>query len=323
MITVSSPAQIFFFGEHAVVYGQPALATAINLRTKVKGKSRDDNKVIVKSHGIGSLEGVIECEDNKWVLKEKKGDTKNLSYVIKAIEVTLNQVEEGGGFELEITSDIPPGSGLGSSSAVTTATIAAVSNLMNNSLDKDMITDLAFETEKLVQGPASRTGVSVATHGSFALIQDEEIDVREDLPQLNIVIGYTGSHGSTAEAVGRVKELKNTRPNITNPILETIGEITQNGMKAVKEGDLDKVGVLMNANQALLKGLDVSSDHLESLIKAAHEAGAKGAKLTGGGKGGSMIAIIDEKQQKIVKAIREANGKPIEAEIGVNGLELI
>ncbi|KXB04226.1 hypothetical protein AKJ48_03270, partial [candidate division MSBL1 archaeon SCGC-AAA261O19] len=229
---------------------------------------------------------------------------------------------DGGGLELEILSDIPVGSGLGSSSAVTTATIAATSAVMGEVLGGEDVSELAFSAEKAVQGPASRTGVSVATQGGFARIQGREMENLEELPPLDIVIGYTGIYGSTAETVRRVKQLRESNSMITNPILETIGAITQAGIQAVKEGDFKKGGALMNANQNLLEGLGVSSEDLDRLITAARGSGALGSKLTGGGGGGSMIALSESDPQGIVEAIKGAGGQPIATEIGVEGLKV-
>lgn len=318
----SAPGQIFLFGEHAVVYSQPALAAAIDLRTRVKSESRDDMRVLVDSEGVGKLEGVVRGKGGQWTIEKKSGDVRELEHVVKAVESTFSHLGDGGGLELEILSDIPVGSGLGSSSAVTTATIAATSAVMGEVLGGEDVSELAFSAEKAVQGPASRTGVSVATQGGFARIQGREMENLEELPPLDIVIGYTGIYGSTAETVRRVKQLRESNSMITNPILETIGAITQAGIQAVKEGDFKKGGALMNANQNLLEGLGVSSEDLDRLITAARGSGALGSKLTGGGGGGSMIALSESDPQGIVEAIKGAGGQPIATEIGVEGLKV-
>ncbi len=227
----------------------------------------------------------------------------------------------GGGLRVSISSDIPTGSGLGSSSAVTTATAAAASSAFGENLSREEISQLAFEAEKKVQGAASRTGVNVATRGGFLKIRKEETEKLDELPELDIIIGYTGDYGDTGKLVEKVKNLRDSRPEIVNPILKAIGKSTEKGIKSFTENNLRKVGTLMNANQALLEGLRVSSSKLRSLIRSAREAGALGAKLTGAGGGGCMIALNQNKSNDISEAIKKAGGKPIEAKIGVEGLK--
>lgn len=318
----SAPGQIFIFGEHAVVYGYPALATTIDIRTIVKAKPRDDYILKVFSKEIGKLEGIVENKNDNWIITDKSGDTLKLNYVVKAIESTLNYLDDGMGFDLEITSDIPPGSGLGSSSAVTTATISVLSKALNKVLSKEEISELSFTVEKSIQGTASRTGVSLAVQGGFAKIQEKDIVKLGKLCSLDIIIGYTGMYGSTTETVQRVKKLMKFKPTVINTILETIGSITENGINSMREKNFRRVGALMNANQNLLQGLDVSSDELNRLISASKKTGALGAKITGGGGGGSMIALGNSNLSGIAEAIKNNGGYPIVTEIGVEGLKL-
>lgn len=266
------------------------------------------------------MEGEIRKIDGRISITNKTGNLGRLRFVTKVSELTLNTLGKNHGVRLNIESDVPAGSGLGSSSAVTTATAAAISTALDKKLDRDEISRIAYEAEKGVQGAASRTGVSVASHGGFLRVQKEDRERLKDLPELNVLIGYTGKHGNTGKLVAGVRKLKESHPEIINPIMEAIGKITEVGIESLREDRLEKVGVLMDANQNLLEGLRVSSSELWGLISAARSAGALGAKLTGGGGGGCMIALNITEIDEMYKSIEKAGGKPIEAKIGAEGL---
>ncbi|MFP4005541.1 MAG: mevalonate kinase [Candidatus Hadarchaeia archaeon] len=310
---------MFFFGEHAVVYGQPALAASINVRTDVKASIRKDNVLKINSQGVAHTEGRIKKVDGNYRFSSTQGLDK-LNFVVKTVEKTLNYIDSANGLNIEISSDIPLGSGLGSSSAVTTAVAAAVSSELDFPLKRKEISEIGYETELDVQGAASKTGVNVAAFGGFLKVREERLDRVENIPELNVLIGYTGIHGDTGEQVRKVRKLRESRPDTINPIIMNIGDITEVGTEALKGEDLLKVGVLMNANQNLLEALRVSSPELRSLIQASRNAGAYGAKLTGGGDGGCMIALTDG-NKRILNIIRQNGGDPIQTKVGVEGLK--
>lgn len=246
---------------------------------------------------------------------------EKLKFVTTAIESTFNCLGKSNGLEIRIESDLPLGSGLGSSSAVTTAVIGATSSVLGQKLEKEKISQLAFDTEVKIQGAASRAGVTVATYGGFLRIEGDEMEELNNLLKPKLLIGYTGVHANTGKLVEGVRKLRESRPDLIDPIIEAIGRTTISGIEALKSKDLEKIGSLMNANQNLLEGLGVSSPKLRKLIKVAREAGSIGAKLTGSGGGGCMIALTRDKMNEIEKSIKNENGKPIRTEIGVGGLQ--
>ncbi len=249
------------------------------------------------------------------------GDVEDLRYVTRVSERVFNYLDCGGGVSLSIESDIPPGSGLGSSSAVTTSSAAAVSSALGDKLDRNVIARLAFETEVDVQGAASRAGVSVATFGGFLKVQEEKIEEIEELSKFGIAIGYTQEYSDTGKLVRKVRELKESSPEVYDPLIRAIGKITKNGIAALKENNLRKAGILMNVNQNILEALRVSSPKLRKLIEISRESGAKGAKITGAGGGGCMIALGNDRIDEIAKAIRDKDGRPIKTKIGGEGLK--
>ncbi|KXA90523.1 hypothetical protein AKJ37_03770 [candidate division MSBL1 archaeon SCGC-AAA259I09] len=320
MVKVSSPGQIFLFGEHAVVYGQPALLASIDVRIDVEALLLDGSRFEVTSEGVGRMEGKVERINGDWKIRDKTGDVEDLQFVTRASEIVFNYLNRGEGISLSIESDLPSGSGLGSSSAVTTATAAAVSTVLDGELDEEEIIQLAFDAEVDIQGAASRAGVSVATLGGFLKVQDKDFESLEKLSKLDILIGYTGKYANTGELVKHVGNLKESRPNIYGPMVRAIGKTTEIGIEALNEDNLREVGVLMNVNQNLLEGLGVSSPELHDLIEAARDSGAIGAKITGAGGGGCMIALGSGNMNEISNAIEESGGIPIKTEIGVEGL---
>lgn len=315
-----SPGQIFLFGEHAVVYGEPALATAIDAFTTVEAEEERNPRIQIQSKGVGSMEGIIVNENGNWSIKDRKGDVEALRFVSKSIELVFDYYSRATGLTLRIDSDIPTGSGLGSSSAVTTATVAAVSSVLGEKLSHKQIAEIAYSSELEVQGAASRTGVNVATFGGFLRVEEDKFKEIKNLPELSVTIGYTGIYGDTGSLVGEVRKLRKTRPEITDTIIETIGEITDIGIDTLRGGNMKKFGVLINANQNLLEALGVSSPEIRGLIKATRNSGAIGAKLTGAGGGGCMIAITPKDSDNIAKVIQENGCEPIKAKIGVGGL---
>ncbi|KXB02585.1 hypothetical protein AKJ43_01490 [candidate division MSBL1 archaeon SCGC-AAA261D19] len=318
----SAPGQIFLFGEHAVVYGQMALATTIGKYTGVRGKVRSDKRFKVSSKGVGKLSGKVGKLGDRWLIRSKTGDVEKLNYVTKATELTFDYIGKGKGLTLQIESDFPISSGLGSSSAVTVATIAAASKSLGETLSKEEVSELAFDTEMAVQGAASKTGVMAATYGNFIKVVGDRVEHVQNFPRLSILIGYTGVYARTPELIKVVKELKGSHPEIFELALEVIGEITRLGATALKQRDFKKAGTFMNINQTFLELLGASSPELRRLISAALQAGALGAKLTGAGGGGSMIAFSPGNSSKVAKAIEEKNGQAIIAKIGVEGLRV-
>jgi len=295
MATYSAPGKIFLFGEHAVVYGEPAIACAIDLRACVTAQKH--------------LEVVITS-------KLGKGEGKH-QYVSKAIK-KMRELTELGGVRIVIDSKIPVGGGLGSSAAVTIATLAALNEEFGAGLNKEEIAGLGYSIEKEVQGAASPTDTYVSTMGGVVLIP-----AKKRLRNLDceIVIGDTGKSSSTRGLVQQVRVLKDNHPEIIEPILSSIGNLAKKGEVLVEKGDCNAVGELMNVNQGLLESLGVGCAELSALVYAARGAGAIGAKLTGAGGGGCMVALADKMYvEGVASAIESAGGTPIKSKITETGV---
>ena len=304
MSKCSAPGKMILFGEHAVVFGQPALALAIDLRITSSVKPSD--QYAVNGHPMRK---------------------KHHAY----ISASLDEAWDGPPIDIETMSEIPSGSGLGSSAAVTVSCIAAMT-ASKGKLDIEKIARKAFEVENSVQGRASPTDTSTSSHGFGVLVAPEELDNHLwtiekggkvwnihhcDVPPFKFVVGYTGIHAATGPLVANVQKLVDSSDEAKRAIAR-IGEIVLEGAAAAAKSDKQRLGALMNENHGLLNQLGVGHPSLENLINACKSM-SYGAKLTGAGGGGSMIALTDE-TNKVAKAISDAGGTPIVVEVGCEGV---
>ncbi|MGP8321355.1 MAG: mevalonate kinase [Methanosarcinaceae archaeon] len=289
MITCSAPGKIYLFGEHAVVYGEHAICCAVDLRTRVQVELGESVRI-------------------ESVLGKTGIDIGIHPYVSTVIE-RMKEFASIKGVSIKIDSDIPVGSGVGSSAAVTVATIAALNTLFNCKLTIEEIAKLGHEVETQIQGVASPTDTYVSTMGGVVMVPQ-----RKKLEHIDcgIVVGNTNVLSSTKELVANVAKLRNSYPQIIGPILSIIGSISKIGEELVINSDYLAIGNLMNINHGLLDSVDISSIELSSLVYAARNSGAFGAKITGAGGGGCMVALVDRSRiDDVAYAINEAGGSSI------------
>ncbi len=289
MVSCSAPGKIYLFGEHAVVYGETAVACAVELRTRVRAEVADS--VIIQSQI--SRTGI---------------DFEKHPYVSAVIE-KMREFVPFEGVSITVDSEIPVGSGLGSSAAVTIASIGALNELFDSGLSLEEIATIGHEIEIRVQGAASPTDTYVSTFGGVVTIPERR---KLKTPDCGIVVGDTGVFSSTKELVANVRQLRETYPELIGPLMASIGKISKLGESLVFAGDYSSVGRLMNVNQGLLDALGVNSLELSDLIYSARAAGAFGAKITGAGGGGCMVALTaPEKCTAVAEAISAAGGEAI------------
>ncbi|HOT95102.1 MAG TPA: mevalonate kinase [Methanoregulaceae archaeon] len=283
MATWSAPGKIFLFGEHAVVYGKPGLAMAIKPRVHVTVR-RHRNPAPAKS-----------------------------PYIDQCFR------ELGVRGSVYVSSQMPSSAGLGSSAAVTVATLSAANDEFELGLEREEIAAIGHRIEQSVQkGRASPTDTYVSTMGGLVLIMG---DSRRRIPpaNLNLVIGNTQVSHSTSRMVELVAEERERRPGVISPILEAIGALTLEGLRSLDEPR--ELGRLMNVNHALLDAIGVGHTSLTRLVLAARGAGAFGAKLTGAGGGGCMIALSPKNgKTRIAGALDAAGGRAFVTTIDTAGV---
>ncbi|WP_255195812.1 mevalonate kinase [Halorarius litoreus] len=295
MTTSSAPGKVYLFGEHAVVYGEPAVPCAVGRRARVTAERRDDGRVRVEASDL-SLDGFAityggdldEADVNvpSGLVEAATG------YVDGAVDQARDAAgEPDAGFTVTIESDIPLGAGLGSSAAVVVAGIDAATRELGVELPPEELADRAYQVEHEVQeGQASRADTFCSAMGGAVRVEGDDCRRIPDAPELPFVIGYDGGAGNTGELVANVRGLREQYTFAADTV-EAIGDIVRTGEHALENDDVEEVGRLMNFNHGLLSALGVSSRSLDTMVWAARDAGAMGAKLTGAGGGGCIVAL--------------------------------
>jgi mevalonate kinase len=224
---------------------------------------------------------------------------------------------------IQTESDIPPASGLGSSAAIVVATIGALNKFFEWGFSKEEIASESHRIEKRVQdGLGSPMDTALATYGGYKLVSSKVEPI--DLPNMEIVVGYTGKPHNTRLEVEKVQNLRNCYPEVIEPIFRAIGAISEKAIHSIREGRIKEVGRLMNINQGLLEAMGVSTGELNELIYAARGSGnALGAKLTGAGGGGCMISLSSPGGvHNLIKSIEQAHGRAFCITTGCDGLKV-
>jgi mevalonate kinase len=322
-VVASAPAKIILLGEHFVVYGEPAIVLAIDRRAYATADYRKDKRLNFRSVNL-NLAGYFE----NGIFKIEQGDEREARLKFEpvklAVEKVLQNYRKNVGLDIEINSTIPVAAGLGSSAAVITAVTAAVGALLNLKLSKEDVFRITYEAEKVVHGTPSGVDPAISTFGGTLLFQIDTgfkpLEVKTDMP---LIIGDTGVERSTRVQIEKVRNIMDNYPRVADPLKKAAREVVLRAIDALKENDLETLGELMNINQALLYAVGVSDESLEWLINASKKAGAIGAKLTGAGGGGCMIALANnEKLQQVSEAIMRAGGRPFMARKTDEGVKI-
>lgn len=282
MTRASAPGKIILFGEHAVVYGQPALAVPV---TQVHADVEVSD---------GSRPGIwIDAPDVN-VLAEL--NTLPSDHAIAAAIhsfLFLSRVSPFPSLDIKITSTIPVASGLGSGAAVTVALVRALASHLNHPMTDEEVNVFTYEIEKLHHGTPSGIDNTVVTYAKpVYFMRGQPIETFYAGQPFTILIADTGFPASTKESVDGVRGLWRSDKPRWETVFDKIGEISLAARRAIEAGKNEQLGELMNQNHALLQELTVSSPELDRLVEAARNAGAMGAKLSGGGRGGNMIALV-------------------------------
>ncbi|MDI6855422.1 MAG: mevalonate kinase [Candidatus Thermoplasmatota archaeon] len=300
--------KVILFNEHFVVYGIPAIASAIDLKTTAtierfegKGWSLSDKRLATPGYKEEKLE-------------QQKDSVER---ILKAAGIDVEQ----NPIKIALGGDLVAASGIGASAASCVAIARALSAYFNLNFDDDKINELAYEGEKGYHGTPSGIDNTVATYGGLVWFKKGEPNVIERISlkkPVEIVLGNTGRVADTSKAVAGVRERKEKEVDKYSQLFKEAEELAYKARKALEAFDLRKVGELMNKNHLLLQQIEVSSKELDFLVRLALEHGAYGAKLTGGGLGGNMIALTPGKelQEKVAKAIEREGFEVVRTRIG-------
>jgi len=321
-ITVSAPGKLMLFGEHAAVYGFPCIVTAVDQRLTLTLEPTNSDKITINAPEL-QLTGYA-----KNLADIGKGEIPKAAQIIEAaISVFHQKYPLKKGFTITTKCGFSPNYGFGSSSASAVTTIKALSALTSRNLDQSRIFKLAFAAVRLIQPKNSGFDVAAATWGGTLIYQlDHPVqELNFDLIQSNaaIIVGYTGVKADTPTLVGQVADKRNQNPVAVSRIFMAVSDIVTQAKVAMAGNDFVVLGKLMNFNQDYLRNLGVSSEKLETLISAAKNNGAYGAKLSGAGGGDCMIAIAPKaKVEQINREIEASGGEPVNVAIGAEGVKI-
>jgi hydroxymethylglutaryl-CoA reductase len=298
--------KIILFGEHAVVYGSRAIAAPVPLAVRAR---------------------VVDDDEGVWLVVPRWGVEQRLrsdpamrtSYEEPAALILEHLGLSERPMRIVVHPELPRAMGLGGSAAVAVAIIRALDRHFRLGLSDDEVNALAYRCECVAHGTPSGLDNTVATFGQPLVYR------RGDPPEIlslafrepvSFVIGLTGVESLTAKMVARVRAGRERNPDVYDSMIKGIDAVTGQALEAIRSHDLERLGELMNVNQGLLNGMQVSSWELEELIQIAREHGALGAKLTGGGGGGSMIALAPDTASTIIAAMENAGYRAMEVRIG-------
>ena len=304
MTLASASGKAILFGEHAVVYGQPAIAVPLShIRATVRVESLEPGRT-------GVLIDAADISRSFW-LHEANGDDPLAS----AVRLTLDELGVKTPYDAHLTirSQLPIASGLGSSAAISVALIRALAGHLGKALEVETISKIAYAVECLHHGtPSGIDNTVVAYEKPVYFIREHKPELIPIPTPLNLIIGDTGVSMRTAIPVGLLRERWEKDPGTYGAWFEEIGEIVREAHTGLKAGSIASLGALMNRNQVLLEDMGLSSRELQRLVKAARESGALGAKLSGAGMGGIMLALVEPDTAPLVEtAIREAGAKQV------------
>jgi len=300
MTTSSAPGKIILFGEHAVVYGRPALAvpvTQVHADVEITDSLRAGIWIDAPDIRLHAELNTLPSDDP-------------IASVIHNF-LFLSGVSPFPSLAIKITSTIPFASGLGSGTAVTVALVRALSAHLEKQMTDKEVNAFAYEIEKLHHGTPSGIDNTVVTYvRPVYFIKGQPIETFTVGQPFTIVIGDTGISAPTKESVGDVRRLWLEDKLRWETLFDQVAEISFTARRVIEEGWVNMLADLMNENHVILQSMTVSSPELDRLVAAARQAGATGAKLSGGGRGGNMIALVQkEKASVVADALMSAGAK--------------
>jgi mevalonate kinase len=302
LTTVFAPGKVILFGEHAVVYGRPAIAVPV---TQVRARAvvewaPPDRGLVIRALDLG--------------LEHRLGIAIAADHPAYPLDVTVRNtlrrlgIEDVPDLTLTVSSTVPMARGMGSGAAIATAVVRALTHYLGKQLTSVEVSDLVYQTEVIYHGtPSGIDNTVVACEQPVYFVKGQPIEILDVGRPFWLAIGDTGIASPTRIAVDDVRQAWQRNRQKCEVLFDRIGAIAARARQAIVQGEIHALGPLMDENQELLEALDVSSPELEALIRASRQAGALGAKLCGAGRGGNMIAVVARaRAREIALAMRGA-----------------
>jgi mevalonate kinase len=293
----SAPGKVILFGEHAVVYGQPAIAVPV---TQVKATATVD------AAPAGSGLTIVASDLDERIVFAQAAQNDPLAAAAQATLSYLSASEPDA--ILTIKSAIPISSGLGSGAAVSTALTCALAKFLGHPLEPAEVSKLVYEVEKIHHGtPSGIDNTVIAYEKPIYFTRGEPVERLNVGEPFTLLIADTGKPSPTKKIVARVRRAHERETAHYDALFDQIGDIATEARSAIESGDIETLGPLMDENHELLIELGVSSSLLDELVETARLTGALGAKLSGAGQGGNVIALVeDDFAEEVAAALKEA-----------------
>lgn len=301
--TATAPGKIILAGEHSVVYGRPAIAIPV-------WEATANATISPASAGAGCT--IVAHDLNRTVRLAEAPADDPLVLVVRNTLAHLNH-HLAPEWRIEISSTIPIASGLGSGAAVSAAIIRAICRHVGVELEDAAVSQLVYEIETLHHGTPSGIDNTVIAYGMPVWYVKSELPKPfEAAESFTILIGDSGIVAPTKESVGDVRRGWQAQPAVYESLFDEIGALVLAARNCIEAGQIEQLGLLFDQNHQLLMSLDVSHPQLDTLVAAARASGALGAKLSGGGRGGNMIALVRPQDAAAVrKALLSAGAKRV------------
>ncbi len=278
--------KVILLGEHAVVYGVPAIAAGIERGARARCERM--------------AQGPSRLRVTGWEIEVSEEDQHHdlgraFAALLRAVRQGVSGAEQTAAhLMVEAEADLPPGGGLGCSAAIG----VAVARALAPEASPTEIESFVMAWERVFHGNPSGVDAAVSARGGCVLFERgngkaSHIAMVHVQGGLTLCVGHTGVASSTKSMVDDVARLKGRRPEVVQKAFDGISALVKNARLAIEDGDRFALGRLMDLNQMLLSGLFVSTTEIEAMCDVARASGALGAKLTGAGGGGSVVALVN------------------------------